>query len=250
MTLKISNLNKNYNEIRIFSDFSLEINMGLITCILGPSGCGKTTLLNIIGGITPAGGGRLSGFDGKVMSYIFQDPRLLPWKTVHDNIGFVISRDISPSERKEQTDRLIKSVGLSDFAGYYPSQLSGGMRQRVSIARAFACPSDIILMDEPLKGLDITLKQNIIKWFSGIWASDKRTVIFVTHDIDEALLLGDEIVVLSRLPAQIMAHEKVKGNGGARNIDDPQIVKTKQVIINALGDISEIRPENSEIITN
>ncbi len=240
MTLKISNLNKKYKEIRIFSDFSLEVNPGLITCVLGPSGCGKTTLLNIIGGITAADGGELSGFDGKGMSYIFQDPRLLPWKTVRGNIEFVITRDISPAERRQQSDRLIKSVGLSDFAGYYPLQLSGGMRQRVSIARAFACSSEIILMDEPLKGLDITLKQGIIKWFSEIWATDKRTVIFVTHNIDEALLLGDEIVVLSKLPARIKAHEKMEMNAGTRRIDDPQVLKTKQVIINALGDLSEL----------
>jgi len=235
MTLKVNNLNKRYNEVIVFSDFSLEINPGLITCILGPSGCGKTTLLNIIGGITAADRGELSGFDGKVMSYIFQDPRLLPWKTVRGNIEFAISGSVSPAVRKEHSDRLLQSVGLIDFAGYYPSQLSGGMRQRVSIARAFACSSDIILMDEPLKGLDITLKQSIIQWFSQIWAADKRTVIFVTHDIDEALLLGNEIVVLSSLPAQIKAHEKMTGPAGKRSIEDPSVLKTRKSIISALG---------------
>lgn len=244
MTLKISKLNKKYNDIRIFTDFSLEINPGLITCILGPSGCGKTTLLNIIGGITSADSGEMKGFDARGMSYIFQDPRLLPWKTVRGNIEFVISGDISPAERKEHSNRLLRSVGLSDFAGYYPSQLSGGMRQRVSIARAFACSSDIILMDEPLKGLDLTLKQSIIKWFSELWDSDKRTVIFVTHDIDEAILLADEIIVLSRLPAQIMAHEKLSRIPGSQNNNDPQLVRTRQVIINALGDLSGYNKEN------
>ncbi|HOW39154.1 MAG TPA: ABC transporter ATP-binding protein [Bacteroidales bacterium] len=250
MTLKISNLNKKYNDIRIFTDFSMEINPGLITCILGPSGCGKTTLLNIIGGITSADSGELTGFEGRGMSYIFQDPRLLPWKTVRGNIEFVISGDISPAERKEHSDRLLRSVGLRDFAGYYPSQLSGGMRQRVSIARAFACSSDIILMDEPLKGLDITLKQNIIKWFSGIWASDKRTVIFVTHDIDEAIMLGDEIIVLSGLPAQITAHEKISRIPGSQNNNNPQLFRTRQVIINALGNITGSHQENSSEIAD
>lgn len=122
------------------------------------------------------------------------------------NIEFVIDRKILAGERRHQVNSLITLVGLDDFAGHYPSQLSGGMRQRVSIARAFACPSDIILMDEPLKGLDIALKQNMIRWFTKLWTTDRRTVIFVTHDVDEALMLGEEIFVMSRPPVNITTH--------------------------------------------
>lgn len=235
MGLWIRDLNKNYNGNFLYKDFSIEFTEGTISCILGPSGCGKTTLLNIIGKIIPPDSGSLIGFDGKLFSYIFQEPRLLPWKTVRGNIEFVLSRNLSAGERREQVGRLIRLVELEGFADHYPSQLSGGMRQRVSIARAFACPSDIILMDEPLKGLDIVLKQNMIRWFSQIWKTDKRTVIFVTHDVDEALLLGNEIVVFSSIPVQIVAHENIEKPAGTRSIEEPRYKKLKQSLFTALG---------------
>ncbi len=236
MGMKIENLNKRFNEITLFNNFNIDFKESIITCLLGPSGCGKTTLLNIIGQIISPDSGNLSGFEGKQLSYIFQDPRLLPWKTVRGNIEFVLNREVlSNQERKRETDRLIRSVELEGFADYYPAQLSGGMRQRVSIARAFACPSDIILMDEPLSGLDIALKQNMIRWFSQIWGSDRRTVIFVTHDVDEALLLGDEIVVLSQAPAGIVARESVMEPSGSRDLDEPKFKELKQSLIRKIG---------------
>jgi NitT/TauT family transport system ATP-binding protein len=235
MGLRIENLNKNFGDLTLFRDFNIGFEEGVLTCILGPSGCGKTTLLNIIGNIVTPGSGVLLGFENKQFSYIFQDPRLLPWKTVRGNIEFVMSRDLPAAGRKKQADRLIGLVELDGFAGYYPSQLSGGMRQRVSIARAFACPSDIVLMDEPLKGLDIALKQNMIRWFSQIWEENRRTVIFVTHDVGEALLLGSEIIVLSQPPALIVAHKTINEPAGARNIEEPQFKKLEQTLVNALG---------------
>ncbi|HRT90720.1 MAG TPA: ABC transporter ATP-binding protein, partial [Bacteroidales bacterium] len=209
MSLEIRNLNKRYGSLEIFRDFSISFIEGTITCILGPSGCGKTTLLNIIGKIIPYESGTMAGFDGKVISYIFQDPRLLPWKNVRENIEFVLDRSMVPEQRKKITDRFIRLVELEDFARYYPSGLSGGMRQRVSIARAFAYPSDIILMDEPLKGLDLKLKLNLIQTFSHLWQEERRTVIFVTHDVDEALLLGNEIVVFSRAPVKVLTRREI-----------------------------------------
>lgn len=235
MSLQINNLNKKFNGNSLFRDFNINFTQDIITCILGPSGCGKTTLLNIIGKIMAPDSGSFIGFDDKLFSYIFQEPRLLPWKTVKGNIEFVLSRDMPACERKKQTDRLIRLIELDGFADYYPSQLSGGMRQRVSIARTFACPSDIILMDEPLNGLDIALKQNMIRWFTQIWKADKRTVIFVTHDVDEALLLGNEIVVLSRAPARIVAYEKINEPAGNRCTEEPHFKKLKQILLNALG---------------
>lgn len=206
MGLKLININKSYDGLSIFEDFNIEFQEGKISCILGPSGCGKTTLLNIIGGLIKVDSGIMEGFDGKSFSYIFQEPRLLPWKTVEDNIDFVLSRELSYSERKEKIEYLLKLVELEDYANYYPSQLSGGMSQRVSIARAFAVSSQIILMDEPLSGLDQSLKQNILKHFKEIWAKDRRTVLYVTHDIDEATLLGNEMFVFSKAPVKILSH--------------------------------------------
>lgn len=235
MNPEIKGIYKDFGEISLFRNFSIAFSEGTITCILGPSGCGKTTLLNIIGNIIKPDKGILTGFDGKVISYIFQDPRLLPWKTVKGNIGFALNKDMPTEEREKLTDRFIRLVDLEGFAGYYPSKLSGGMRQRVSIARAFAYPSDIILMDEPLKGLDIILKLNLIETFSRIWQTDKRTVIFVTHDVDEALLLSNEIVVLSQAPVKIVASQKVEIPVTNRSLDSIYLKEFKQILLNALG---------------
>ncbi len=235
MRLEIRSLYKNFDTVTLFSDFSVSFQEGTITCILGPSGCGKTTLLNIIGGITEPESGQMTGFMEKTISYIFQDPRLLPWKTVEENIEFVLGRDMAAEQRKKISRQLIKLMELEDFAAYYPSKLSGGMRQRVSIARAFAYPSDIILMDEPLKGLDIKLKLNLIRIFSRMWQTDKRTVVFVTHDVDEALLLGSDIIVLSRPPAQIILKKRIDLPYEKRSLESEYLKKLEQDLMAALG---------------
>ncbi|MCG8410474.1 MAG: ATP-binding cassette domain-containing protein, partial [Bacteroidales bacterium] len=169
MHLQIEHLYKSFQETTIFKDFNLEIKKNTISCILGPSGCGKTTLLSIIGKTIKPDSGILNGFDNKTLSYIFQEPRLLPWKTVCDNISFVLNKTIDPKQKNEITLKYLNLVELNNFANHYPASLSGGMKQRVAIARAFAYPSDIILMDEPLKALDLKLKLNLIKAFRKIW---------------------------------------------------------------------------------
>lgn len=203
MSLLIKGLYKSFGEIILFEDFNIEIEENTITCILGPSGCGKTTLLNIISNNSQADRGHFKGFSQKVLSYIFQEPRLLPWKTVKQNIAFVLNNQKAKSEKLEIAKKYMRLVELEKFADFYPSKLSGGMKQRVAIARAFSYRSDIILMDEPLKALDLKLKQNLMKAFDRLWLTDKRTVIFVTHDIDEALLLGKNIYVFSEAPVKI-----------------------------------------------
>jgi len=138
MKIHIHNLYKSYRN-PVFEDFSISFKENEITCILGPSGCGKTTLLHIIGGLIRPDGGVLEGFQDKQLSYVFQDPRLLPWKTVCENIEFVLPKHLHASERKKQAEQLIKQVELEGFSCYYPAQLSGGMRQRVSISPGFCC---------------------------------------------------------------------------------------------------------------
>ncbi len=234
MHLELKNISKAFGGITLFDDFSIAFDEGKITCILGPSGCGKTTLLNIIGAIVTPDSGSINGFADQRISYIFQDPRLLPWKTVRENIGFVLPHDLPAAERKSTTDRFIRLVELENFADFYPAKLSGGMRQRVSIARAFAYPSEMILMDEPLKGLDIKLKLNLIRTFSRIWETDRRTVIFVTHDVEESLLLGNEILVMSRPPVQVVAHRKVEIPVADRSLASPFLTEMKIGLIAAL----------------
>jgi NitT/TauT family transport system ATP-binding protein len=204
MALVIENLGKSYDKLVIFKDFDLEITEGKITCLLGPSGCGKTTLLNIIGGLLKADSGRFRGFENKVLSYIFQEPRLMNWKTVRENVEFVLKGKFPGPERRKIVDQYLEEVELTDFKDYYPKNLSGGMKHRTAIARAFVCQSDILIMDEPFKGQDLKIKLSLIDSLLKLWEKDQRTVIFVTHDIEEAVFLGDEIIVLSSTPAKIL----------------------------------------------
>jgi NitT/TauT family transport system ATP-binding protein len=236
MSLKIKNLSKSFEDISLYRDFSIDFPEGEITCILGPSGCGKTTLLDIIANSVNPDAGELVGFENKVVSYIFQDTRLLPWKTVYGNIGFVLNDKLPSKERNAIVKRFLKLVELDAFANYYPAQLSGGMRQRVAIARAFAYPSDLILMDEPLKGLDVKLKVNLIRSFSRIWQADKRTVIFVTHDVDEALLLGKKIFVFSQPPVSISAQQSIDTPIGNRSLESDSLKDIKMQLLRALGE--------------
>lgn len=234
MSLILNNIRKSYDGNVIFDNFNIEFSEGNICCILGASGCGKTSLLNIIGGVIKPDSGNIEGIENKTISYIFQEPRLLPWKTVRDNIDFVLSREMNLSERKSKLDELLKLVDMEGFADYYPSQLSGGMSQRVSLARAFALPSQIILMDEPLSGLDVSLKRNILNRFVDIWKNDRRTVIYVTHDIDEALMLGNEIFVIGEKPVKVLLHKKIETALEKRNLVSPDISEIRNNILEVL----------------
>jgi NitT/TauT family transport system ATP-binding protein len=203
MAFILDHINKIFEELHVLKDLNMKVQENKLICILGPSGCGKTTILNIISGVISADNGNLSGFTGKSISYLFQEPRLLPWKTVEQNIDFVIKDKLTKSQRSETINRYLTMVNLTDFRNYYPGKLSGGMKQRVAIARAFAYPAEILLMDEPFKGLDIQMKATLIQDFIKIWRNDRRSVFFVTHDIDEALLLGEEIYVLTDRPTSV-----------------------------------------------
>lgn len=232
MSLKIENLNKSFENIHLFQNFNLEIDEHTISCILGPSGCGKTSLLNMISDNRKIDSGKFSGLDTKEISYIFQEPRLLPWKTVKENIAFVLPDHLTNKEKDQIADKYIRLVELVNFKDYYPSQLSGGMKQRVAIARAFSFQSDLILMDEPLKALDLKLKLNLMKSFRRLWQIDKRTVIFVTHDVDEALLIGNDIYVFSKPPVTIKEKFEIKNKD--RSLINTDIVQLKNRILEVM----------------
>ncbi len=216
----------NNSEMVIFKDFNIKITALKVSVILGPSGCGKSTLLNIIHGILTPDSGTVEKKNCNAISYLFQEPRLLPWKTVSQNIELILKKHYRPQQRQEITEHYLKQIGLSDFANFFPSELSGGMRQRVAIARAFAYPAEIILMDEPFQALDPGLKLNLTRFFSSLWIEDNRTSLFVTHDITEAIFLGDEIFVLSsKFPSTIVDHIINPVPRGRRHPENPESLK-------------------------
>lgn len=215
----------NYDEIEVFSDLSLDILKNKITCIVGPSGCGKTSLLNMLSGLLKPGKGHVKT-DGERVGYIFQEDRLLPWETVYQNIKLV-----DKNENKEEILELLKALELADFKDKYPHQLSGGMKQRVSIARGFYYQSSLLLMDEPFKSLDYDLRVNLINYLARLWEQKNNTIVFVTHDLDEALLLGHQVVVLSSRPTTISECFTIQSELGIREINEQNHLEVRDKII-------------------
>ncbi|MDK2941109.1 MAG: NitT/TauT family transport system ATP-binding protein [Acetobacterium sp.] len=211
MSIIIKDLGKKYGQETIFKDFNLVFEKNRITGILGPSGAGKTTLLNLCGGLEQPDRGTIEGINPQAISYIFQEPRLLPWRTVRENLRFVFkARAIKkPGSHEREIDAMLERVGLTTVGDYYPHELSGGMRQRVSIARAFLYPSELLLMDEPFSSLDSSLKNRLMDDFLKIWEQNKRTVIFVSHQEDEIRHLADIILTFSDKPVQVLKKERL-----------------------------------------
>lgn len=203
MKIEINNISKCFNEEIIFEDFNLELNDDKINCIIGASGCGKSTLLNMISGLLPYDKGNISGVQLKDISYVFQDDRLIDHLTVYDNLKITLKKYYSKDSIENEIDNLLKMVGIYEIKNKYPYSLSGGMKQRVNIARAFGKPSKIILMDEPFKSLDYKLKYTIIDDFMNVLELKKRMVIVVTHDIDEAFYFKGNIYVLGSKPVKV-----------------------------------------------
>lgn len=203
--MKVINIKKNYGEREILAGVSFEGEEGRVTVILGESGCGKSTLLGILSN-------NIKDFSGEIVfdrdissgiSYIFQEDTLIPWKTVYENIEYVLKDKISASEMRAYIEKYLKMVNLLEYKDEYPEHLSGGMKRRVGIARAFAYPSDYLFMDEPFEFLDIKTKGEIIEYFKLLQEKNKKTVLFITHDIESALKIGDKIVVFSSKPTRV-----------------------------------------------
>ncbi|SFJ07858.1 ABC transporter ATP-binding protein [Bradyrhizobium sp. Gha] len=193
------------------SDLSFAVTPGEFVCILGPSGCGKSTLLGAVAGHLKIGGGQLT-VDGKPVlgpspdrGIVFQQHTLFPWKRVRDNVAFGPKmRGVGKQERRRAADQILQLVGLSGFEHFYPSQLSGGMQQRVEIARVLINRPRVLLMDEPFGALDAQTRNMMQEVLLDIWTEIPTTTVFVTHDIDEALFLADRIVVMSARPGRIV----------------------------------------------
>ncbi|PRZ30170.1 NitT/TauT family transport system ATP-binding protein [Antricoccus suffuscus] len=188
-------------------DVSLQVEEGSFTCVVGPSGCGKSTLLRILGGLEKPTSGTVALQDSShkiPAAFVFQEHGVFPWVNVLDNVAFGLRMSgVRRNERTERSREWIARVGLSSFEKSYPHELSGGMRQRIAIARAFATGSPVLLMDEPLGALDaqtrLLMQEELVK----LWEAERKTVVMVTHGIEEAILLGDRVVVMSARPGRI-----------------------------------------------
>ncbi|MCL2224510.1 MAG: ABC transporter ATP-binding protein [Defluviitaleaceae bacterium] len=226
----------NKTPILALQNVNLNIEKGEFICFLGPSGCGKTTLLNMLAGYDKPTSGEIR-IEGAVVdtpsikrATVFQGYDLLPWRTAQKNVEIGLeSLDMSKEERKTIADKYLDMVGLTDFANHFPSAMSGGMRQRVSIARVLAVNPEVIYMDEPFSALDLISRLAIQKSILGLWRESKKTIIFVTHIIDEAILLSNRIVIFSPYPGRIVHIIDVPPN--AKKGDDmPEYIKIKDEI--------------------
>jgi NitT/TauT family transport system ATP-binding protein len=208
--VSVRNISKNYGDVEALRDMSLEFPRGQLTSLLGPSGCGKTTLLKIIAGLLePTSGqvevnGKTVSGPGKDRAFVFQDFALLPWANVIRNVAFGLEmRGVAASEREAIAEKYIKQVGLAGFEHSYPHELSGGMRQRVGLARALAVEADVLLMDEPFSAVDEQTRRKFQEDLLNLVQIENKTFIFVTHSIEEAVYVSDQIAILLPRPSRV-----------------------------------------------
>jgi NitT/TauT family transport system ATP-binding protein len=216
-SLKSRSLTKRFGDLEVLRDISVTINDGEFVALVGPSGCGKTTFLRIVSGLEAAEGGTISVDDavvtrpGRDRGFVFQSDSLLPWRTVLDNtiVGLELAGRIGTADL-ERTRKLLSLVGLAGFESYFPRQLSGGMRQRVNLARALAIDPKVLLMDEPFSALDAQTREIMQAELQRIWEEGRKTVLFVTHQIDEAVFLADRVLVFARRPGRILEDVRIE----------------------------------------
>jgi len=215
--VEISGLSKWFGELEALRQIDAAVEQGEFIAVVGPSGCGKTTFLRMVAGLEPATSGTIL-IDGQPLrgpgnnrGFVFQNDSLLPWRTVLANalIGPEVAGKVGDRERQRTLD-LLKLVGLGGFENYYPRQLSGGMRQRVNLARALAIDPDVLLMDEPFASLDAQTREIMQTELLRIWEQGRKTVLFVTHQIDEAVFLSDRVLVFARRPGRLQESIEIK----------------------------------------
>jgi len=244
--LSIEHLSKRYwferedREVLAVSDVSLAVEDGEFLAIVGPSGCGKTTLLNIVAGLLPYEEGIVS-IDGKQIkgpgvdrAVVFQHSSLLPWRTISGNVryGMEMQRRFDENTMRERADHFVKMVGLNGFERHFPNELSGGMQQRVNLARALAADPKVLLMDEPFAALDAQTREFMQAELLKIWSQDKKTVLFITHQINEAVYLADRVAVMSARPGRLKGIFKIPF-GRPRTLSlkrDPQFLEIEDSI--------------------
>ena len=198
--IEIQGIYKKYKKEYIYEDFSLSFPEGQVTVLLGPSGCGKTTLLRILAGLESYEKGTISGLNGKRISFVFQEDRLLPWLTVGENLALVLKAFLNPNQSEERINKVLELLNIPETRSMMPEELSGGMQRRVAIGRALAYDGDIMILDEPFKGMDEALKNEVLPKLAKSWEESGKTVILVTHDLSDARKLSHSIYELSGRP--------------------------------------------------
>lgn len=229
----VKNFTCSYEQKTIFDNFDVTFEQGKINVILGGSGVGKTTLLNAIAGIKSYEG-QIEGCEGGV-SYIFQKDRLIPSISVYKNLDLILKGVVKDkAERKRMIEQTAVDLEISDVLKSLPSEISGGQAQRVSMARAFLYPSDVMLLDEPFKALDTALKTRLIKQFAALQEKKNKTVVFVTHAIDECLLLADDYFVFDDAPVKIVLQGKINSKKSERKLTDKALEETRNSLLQAI----------------
>ena len=208
--IRFTKVSKNYGDLQAVNNFNLDVSKGEIVSIIGPNGCGKSTLLKMVAGIIPSSSGQHK-LQGKA-AYMPQKNSLMPWLTIRQNLELPFTiKNQKPDNLSDKVSELLTEFGLKEFSEYHPGQLSGGMQQKASILQAIIIQPDILLLDEPFSALDAITRRSMQRWLVDVWQKNSYTVLCVTHDIREALLLSDRIVVLSERPAKILDIFSIEG---------------------------------------
>ena len=225
--------------IRVLDDVSLTVQEGEFVCLLGPSGCGKSTLLNVIAGFLQASSGEVR-IDGEQVTgpnrrriFVFQERGVFPWLTVEENIGFGLF-DLPADEARRRVAHYVKLMGLSGFECTYPSELSGGMKQRVEVARALAVNPDVLFLDEPFGALDSITRMAMRSELLRLWSIDRKTILFVTHDIEESVQLADRVVVMSARPGKVSCVVDID-IPHPRDLSSPRYLELRDGILSEIG---------------
>jgi ABC-type nitrate/sulfonate/bicarbonate transport system ATPase subunit len=239
MKVQFRDVSMSFGTTRVFDHIDLDVRDGEFVCILGPSGCGKSTVLNIVAGfIAPTegevriDGERVTGPDPRRI-FVFQERGVFPWLTVEGNIGFGLYR-LSESEKRERIAHYVQLVGLKGFEKSYPRELSGGMKQRLEVARALAVNPDVLYLDEPFGALDSITRLQMRRELLRIWQAERKTILFVTHDIEESVQLADRVVVMSARPSHIRRIVDID-IPHPRDLSAPRYIQLRDLLFNEIG---------------
>jgi ABC-type nitrate/sulfonate/bicarbonate transport system ATPase subunit len=237
--VRFEHIGMRFGSVDVLEDIDLAVAEGELVCILGPSGCGKSTLLNIVGGFLAPTEGRVTIDDELVTApdprriFVFQERGVFPWLTVEENTGFGLFR-ATASERRERIAHYVQLVGLVGFEKSYPRELSGGMKQRLEVARALAVNPDVLYLDEPFGALDSITRLQMRRELLRIWQAEKKTILFVTHDIEESVQLADRVVVLSARPGRVRRIVPID-IPHPRDLSDPRYIGLRDEIFGEIG---------------